>query len=132
MRKSNLLMLVALVLVGALCSGCRSIISKSPSEVVKAAYMAANEGKYSEVEKYESVQLVTAMKGELGLLAGGEKGLWDKQTRNGTIARLEIIKEEIRGEGAKVNIRIYFKDGQTMEDDESLIRENGGWKLAPG
>ncbi len=109
-------------------SGCDSIGQKSPSEVVIAAYMAANEGKYSEVKKYMSSEVINAMAG-LGALAGGWKAVWDKITRNGTIQRIEILKEEMRGEGATVYFRIHFKDGKTKVDDKPLIKEDGQWKI---
>jgi len=112
--------------------GCNSIGQKSPSEVVVAAYMAANEGKYSEAEKYMSSEVINAMKSGLGALAGGWKGSWDQTTRNGTIQRIEILKEEVRGEGATVHFRIHFKDGKTKDDDEPLIKEGGQWKITIG
>jgi hypothetical protein len=54
----------------------------------------------------------------------------DEDTRNGTIVKVEILKEEIRGEEAKVHYRIHYKDGQTKDDDASLIKEKGEWKLS--
>lgn len=125
--------LAAILITGFIFfGGCDSIGQKSPSEVVKAAYMAANEGKYSEAEKYLSSEVITAMKGGLGALAGGMKGAWDKTTRNGTIEKIEIIDEGVRGESATVKFRIHFKDGKTKDDDEPLIKENGQWKITIG
>ncbi len=40
-------------------------------------------------------------------MQGGLKGVWDKTTREGTISRIEILSEGIRGEGAKV-VYLYF------------------------
>jgi hypothetical protein len=109
-------------------SRCGPIGQKSPSQVVVAAYMAANEGKYSEAEKYLSSHLINAIKGGLGALAGGMKGFWDYKTRKGTIQTIEILKEEVRGEGATVYFRIHFKDGNTEDAHESLIKEGGQGK----
>ncbi len=94
--------------------------------------MAANEGKYSEAEKYMSSEVINAMKSGLWAIAGGWKGVWDKTTRNGTIHEIEILKEEVRGEGATVYFRIHFKDGKTKDDDEPLIKEGGQWKITIG
>jgi hypothetical protein len=90
--------------------------------------MAANEGKYSEVEKYMSSDAISAIK-NLGALAGGMKGIWDKTTHNGTIRKIEIPKQEVRGEEATVYFRILFKDGKTEDGDEPLIKEGGQWKI---
>jgi len=104
----------------------------SPSEVVIAAFMAANQGIYSEAEKYLSSAVINAVKTGWGNDAGGLKGIWDRVTRNGTMDRIEILKEEIRGEGATVYFRIHFKDGATKNEDEPLIKENGQWKITLG
>jgi hypothetical protein len=112
------------------CSRPR-ILEQSPSDVVREAYLAANEGKYSQAEKHLSSDVVNAMKGHLGAMTGGMKGAWDRLTKGGTIEQMEILKEEIRGEGARVHFRLRYKDGATKEDDEPLIRENGRWKISP-
>jgi len=133
MNKTWHIMVAAVgIAVLMITSGCDSIGGKSPSQVVVAAHMAANEGKYSEAEKYMSSEVINAMKSGLGALAGGWKGAWDKTTRNGTIQKIEILKEEVRGEGATVHFRIHFKDGKTKDDDEPLIKENGQWKITIG
>src|SRR6185503_15401863 len=50
--------------------------------------------------------------------------------RNGTIAKVEIVKEEVRGEGAVVTANISFKDGPPLQDDRTeLIKEDGSWRL---
>jgi len=95
--------------------------------------MAANAGKYSEAERYFSTEALAAMKGPLGQIAGGFKGIADSNTRNGQIRVVEVLKQEIRGEGATVTARIAFKDGSTKENDVTeLIREKGEWKITLG
>lgn len=126
--KALSLILASLTLVTGAC-GKSGLFSKSPSDTVVAAYMAANEGKYSEAETYLSSEALNALKGELGALAGGRKRIWDRKTRNGTIQRIEVLREEVRGEGATVYFLIHFEDGSTEEDEESLIKEKGVWKI---
>jgi len=125
-----------LVLAATMAAACKpggaGLFSKSPGDVVKAAYLAANEGRYSETEKYLSSAALKLVQSDLGALAGGMKGIWDKETRNGTIESIETVAEEIRGEGASVHIRIHFKDGSSKEDDEPLVKEGGQWKLTTG
>jgi hypothetical protein len=125
----GLLILVSAVLIA--CGG--SPFQKSPGEVVKAFYLAANEGRYSEAEQMLSEDAQKAIKGDLGQLAGGFKGICDKNTKEGTITKVEVTKEDIRGEGATVVVKISFKDGSTKDEDKnSLIKEKGSWKLTIG
>jgi len=127
--KQTLLFILLLSVSLLLLVGCGGTERKSPSGTVKAFYMAANEGKYSEVEKYFSSDALTLMRSEWAALAGGIKGIMDEGTRNGSIKTVEIIKEEIRGEGATVSGVLHYKDGETEEIDEELIREEGAWKI---
>jgi hypothetical protein len=124
--------LVGILVMAASLVACNSARQRTPSEVVIAAYMAANAGLYSETEKYISAEALQIMKGELSALIGGLKSLWDFATNYGTIERIEITEETIRGEGALVLFRLYFEDGSMRDDYESLIRERGVWKLAIG
>ena len=125
----GLLIFVSVLLIA--CGG--SPFQKSPGEVVKAFYFAANAGKYSEAEQMLSEDARRAMKGDLGQLAGGFKGICDKNTKDGTIAKVEVEKEDVRGEGATVVVKVVFKDGSTKDEDKnSLIKEKGSWKLTIG
>ena len=121
---------LALAVAAAGCEGTKGggVSAKAPNEVVKAGYMAANAGQYSEADKYLSSPGLNLVKREMG----GTKNLWDQVTRSGTIDKIEILKEEVRGEGAKVYLRTHFKDGQTLKDSVPLIKETGEWKIAPG
>ena len=100
----------------------------TPLEVVTAAYMAANEDKYAEAEKYLSSEAKTAIK-EAKELAGGLKDVWDIKTRNRTIETIEIIRGDVQGERATVAIRIHFKGGDISDAHEPLIKESGQWKM---
>ena len=131
-RKSYILVAAIGIALFVITSGCNSIGQKSPSEVVVAAYMAGNEGAYSEAEKYVSSEVISAMKSGLGALVGGLKGYWDETTRNGTIQKIEILTEKVRGEGANVSFRIHFKDKIIKYDHELLIKEGGQWKISMG
>jgi len=108
--------------------GCDFIGQQSPSQVEVAVLMAINEGKYSEVKEYLSSEIKSTIEEDMA----GRRRYWDKMTCNGTIQRVEILKEEVRGEGARVYVRIHYKDGETIDDDDFLIKENGQWKLTAG
>jgi len=111
-----------LVLLPASCS---RIIKKGPPEVVKAFFAAANDGRYSDAEHY-----LTSSAKALIVLAGGIKKAADEETHDGKLDRVEILKVETRGQGAKVHYRLHYKDGQTKDDDDNLIVEDGEWRIS--
>jgi hypothetical protein len=112
-------------------SGCGN--ANSPSAVVKAFYMAANDGKYSEAEDMLTKEAKDAVNGPLGQMSGGFKGICDKNTKKGTISSVDVVSEDIRGEGASVTVTIHFKDGSEKKDDKNgLIRRDGKWQVTIG
>lgn len=125
------ILVVCLTLVS--CKGGSSPFQKSPGDVVKAFYSDANEGKYSEAKALFSTDGTKLLESDMAQLAGGLKGICDKETRNGTISRVDIVSEDIRGEGATVTANITFKDGSRMEGDKTaLVLDGGSWKLTGG
>ena len=103
----------------------------SPSDTVKKFAMLANEAKYSEASKYLSKDAINLLQSPAGLGAGGMKKFMDDITKNGTITKIEVIKEEVRGESATVYTNTYYKSGQVDKNDEGhLIKENGKWKIS--
>jgi len=134
--KALLIIVAALVCVNSIisCSGDNAKTQGSadtqmkPSEVVTAAYMAANEEKYAEAEKYISSEARTAIQ-EATELAGGMKDVWDTKTRNATIDGFEITQQDVQGEKATIAMLIHFKDGSISNQHESLVKEGGQWKM---
>jgi len=101
---------------------------KSPSEVLIAAYMTGNDGNYSETMQYFHMMSYDRI-----INSGGIHYLtkiWDEVTRNGKIARIEILDEKIRGEGATVYFKLYFKDGKKQVDEEKFLKDHDGWKIS--
>ena len=87
-----ILILASLILIGRVPS------KKSPSGCCEGVLnTAANEGEFSELEETISEATIIALKSHLGQLGGGIKGTCDRISRNGSIIRVEITKEEIRG-----------------------------------
>jgi hypothetical protein len=84
-------LLIALLVVLTAVSG-----GQSPSQAVKATFLYANEGRYSDANNGLSAPL-RAIQGQVGMA----KQLWDGVTRKGSIAKVEILKEEVRGEGPR-------------------------------
>ena len=133
------------LLVG--CGGASSgVLGKSPSAAVKEFYAAANEGRYSDAEKYLSTEAMAAIKDSSRQLSGAiedqgvkvdfdmtplaVKSLCNTITKEGKIKNVEILKEDIRGERATVTARILFADGTSNASDiTQLIKEKGQWKV---
>lgn len=114
------------------CKGT-SPFQKSPGDVVKAFYTAANEGRYSDAKALLSEGLKKIIDGDLGQANGGIKGACDDASKLGTITKVEILKQDIRGEGATVIATVFYKDGSKKNDDKTqLILENGSWKITNG
>ena len=124
-----------LLLLCALFTSCKnaSPFQKSPGDVVKAYNLACNEGRYSDVKALFSEGGKKLLDSDLAQLAGGIKGICDKDTQNGTVTKVDIVSQNIRGEGATVIANIFYKDGSTRNNDKtSLILENGSWKITGG
>jgi hypothetical protein len=126
-----------LLLVGSLsiggCSDSISALSKSPGETVKAFYLAANAGKYSEAEAMLTQEARDFADGPLGQLAGGFKGVCDSNTKKGTISQVDVVSETIRGEGATVLVTIHFQDGTSKDRArDELILKDRRWQLTIG
>ena len=118
----------ALMLAAGALEGCASKDQKTPSGVVKAAYRAANEGRYEEVEQFLSSGLRKKVS-MLVFFGGSLEEKLDKETKKGTIKKIKIKKEEIEGEQAVVRFEIRFEDGTTKEADKKLVLEDGEWKI---
>ena len=119
--------LTSISIVSVLLFGCG--FKKSPSDIVKATYMAANSGQYSEVEKHLSREALRTINGPQGASSGGLKGIFNKKTDNGNIEKIEVEREFIKDEQAVVRILIHLKSGRRAEDGVILIKEDGEWKL---
>jgi Domain of unknown function (DUF4878) len=121
--------------LGVLVS-CANMFEKSPSAVVQAFLAAANEGRYSDAQEMLSEGARNVyVNSERGQGAGGIRGICDQITKNGSIAKVVIVKEEIRGEGAVVTADVTFKDGSSVKGDQNpipLMKEEGAWKLTLG
>lgn len=124
---------VALVLVFVMAAACGKNLNpfeKSPGDTVRSLYTACNDARYSEVEPLFTENLRTMFKSPQAVASGGVKKACDRMSHSGTIAKIEIMKEEVRGEGAVVTANISFKDGPPLEGDRTdLIKEGGSWRI---
>jgi len=124
MKKVIVTMLVLSSLIIIACSSF-----DSPSTVVEKFYAHLEEGKVNDAS-----ELFTKGGKEMLNQFGGVAMLSDKYTRTikekGGIKGINIQKEEITGDTAKVvGILIYGNDSK-KNIDEDLIKEEGAWRIA--
>ncbi len=132
MRKSIYILCVVIVVFALLFFVFNRIVQKSPSETVIAAYTAGNQGKYAEAKKSFSSEFLNFLGGDLRTIAINMSGTWKRNTKNGTMERIEILQEKIQGNRANVYFILYFKDGSKETFNEPLIKEDGVWKITLG
>lgn len=123
MKKLVLVALLIFALSG--CGDGSTAKELTPGKTIEIFYSLANEGKYSELEKYVSEANMSIINN-----MGSLQSVCDSMTDNGTVEKVEIVSEKIVGEGATVDIKVIFKDVQIpIYKKLKLIKENGMWKI---
>ena len=122
MKTVSLLGLLGLSLLAVSCNV--SPFSSGPGKTLTAALMTANEGKYSEADEYLSSDMKKVVHGDLGALAGGSKGVWDQETRNGTIQRTEAAAFPLASSGPA-----SLAKAAGARDDRMIFRRAGDIEL---
>lgn len=110
-----------LIAASVIMAGCFG--GSGPTAAVKGWFNAMNEGKLQDAVGYLSGGLK-----EMSKMDGG-KSMSDEMTKQGTMTKLEIVSEEVRGEGATVKTRVHFKDGSVEDQTITLVQEDGKWKV---
>ena len=118
------------VVIMVIVLGCADTLgAESPSDVVRAAYMAANDGKEEEVEKRLSSPDPAVVE-IVGILASnGRQQRWKPSVRKGSIQGIEILEEKATAYRAEVRFKLHLKDGTSKEMEVPLIKEGGVWKI---
>jgi len=96
-----------------------------PGDAVKQFYESANRGAYAEARKLFAQDSVRGIE----RVVGSFRAYCDSKTMSRTMSRIEIVREDVRGNEADVRVRVTFTDGLTI-GTESLVRENESWKLS--
>jgi hypothetical protein len=116
--------------LGVLCLATAWLVScsffeSSPSRVARAAYSAANAGRYSEAESYFHQPLPAESAARL-------HDMLDMQTLSGGVDRIDVVREQVDGNEARVELALHYKNGgaiQTLPVYVDLVREQGHWKI---
>lgn len=103
----------------------------SPAEVIKNFYSACNSGNYSVAEKLLVPEANRVLRGHIGAVDGGLRGICDEETKRGHLKKVEILREEVRGGLAQIRYMLYYADGSAIEETQGLVVKHWVWKIAP-
>jgi len=103
----------------------------SPAEVMQTFYSACNSRNYSMAEKLLVPEANWAMTHHAGAVDEGLPGICEAETKQGSLARVEILHQEVSGEIARIRYRLYYADGSTLEENQGLVDQHWAWKIAP-
>jgi hypothetical protein len=128
-RIDRLVVARAALMLALGASGCRVHDARGAGDTVRSFYAAAAQGDMGQVR---------------AALAGGSRlhGLerrfgalesWaTRATKNGTIARVEVLDVATDGDLARVRVVVLFNDGTRRHDRVALVRAGNRWLLDPG
>lgn len=128
MRTLQVLMLISVVLLVSCAGGKKS----SPGESYKQAMTYMAEGEFEKVldyvEKPDGTEITPEEKEQAIAMYGMVKGMIDNQ---GGMKNIEITGEEISEDGntAKVSFTVTFGNGETSDDQATMVKVNGKWKV---
>jgi len=102
---------------------------RTPASAVTNFYRAIESGDADTATSLLSDETI-GMIGEEKLRAGFQKtGIEIKE--KGGIAEIQITKEDIVGDAAKVTAMIKYGNGTAETEVYDLVKQNGQWKLRP-
>lgn len=101
----------------------------SPRSAVKAFYDAVEEGRVEDALKMVSSQVTSSIGIDKtrAALQSATREIHDK----GGLKSLDIVKEDVVGEVAEVEVRIHYGNGTEETEKVKVVKENGEWKIQP-
>ncbi len=117
------------------CGGSGSILSKSPSDVVKASVNDIMEQKYSDAVKYfvrKDGEKFTDQ--DIAKLNGLLLMVYQEAQEKKGVSEIQVIEEKIEPDGtsAYVKYKLIFKDGTEKGADSHLRKVDGNWLMIIG
>src|SRR4030095_13480647 len=128
-RDPKWLALVSVVLIGFTlgCSVTRS--PAKPSDIAREYMYYLCEGEFKAAAKLTSAQMSERWFGRNDL-EEFKTAVKEDIKEQGGVKTIEIRREYIVGEAAKVELVIIFNNGQVDTSFFELVKEGGGWKIA--
>jgi hypothetical protein len=121
--------LVVLVLVVSSALGaCSSPKRGGAGEHVQRFYEAASQG---DVARARAALLPGAPLRSLARRFGGLGSWASRATKNGTVARVEVVGEDAGAGRASVALIVMFNDGTRRHERLELIQVDGEWRIDP-
>ncbi len=121
----RLVTFILVALIASVLGGC----GNSPSKGAKEFYLSIEKGKVN-----DAYSMITKEgQGLLSNLAGGAAALSkttkEMEAKKG-IKEIQVLSEEIKGDTATVKLKIIFNNGESSEETDDWVKEDGKWKLA--
>jgi hypothetical protein len=120
-RKLSLLVIGALLLIA--CGG------GGPGATVKQFYTLVEDGKVNEAMELMAPGIKDMMQAMGGATVFGEGTKEIKE--KGGIDQINILKEEVTGEIAEVEVEVVYGDGSKDTETMQLTKVDGEWKISP-
>jgi hypothetical protein len=109
------------MLLALLLSVTAGVKEAPPAETFAAFYRAANRAAYSEAESYFTPEALKEIR--------TFRKFCDSETGGRTLERLEILKEEVKGDVAEVRVELYYANEGLALHLARLERRNGVWRI---
>ncbi len=134
LRISTKILVYCLILFTAGCSAFRSGSSQTADQNQKPGQTVEKANRLMEQGNSEEYKTLTSKKSRSEFMPGSvsEKSFsyMPKLIKGfGGIKSIEILKEDISGEKADVVYNYHYGNGTTVKSKQSLVMEDGGWKL---
>ncbi|MDE1162554.1 MAG: DUF4878 domain-containing protein [Acidobacteriaceae bacterium] len=123
MRK-KLYLLTAFLCLSPL--GCKKNV-QPPSDTIRSLFKAANESRYDDFEKLLTPAFAKKLEDADPLAM---QHLADAASEKGTFDSLDIVSEEVHGQGATVTYIAKYKSAQPHNRSVQLLQQDNVWKVA--
>ena len=128
-RKASLILPCFSLSFALLATGCGRF--KKPSTVVHSLYMDCQNGEYPKARNLFIKDIREDFDGAVTSNGPGIKGACDRLTHSGTLTRVDVQYEFIKGDQAIVVSDLSFQNDTVKQGERTqLIREDGAWKVS--
>jgi hypothetical protein len=119
--------LIAVIVVGAaaLLGWKLRSAHRGPGAVLQASLLSANVGDYDEATENLPPGNRQVFREDPKMM----KAVWDKVTKNGTVDRVHVSRDDrgLNGEFGDIEFSVTYKDGSTIGAKEKIAYTNGRW-----
>jgi len=124
---------------------------RTPSEVILAAYRAANRGRFAAANRLVAPSVVKSLEQSTSCIRDASRSFrkssdpeirafglagrfftdryicWKAVTYNGSLVSVEATREVIKGNRATVSLRLRLLSGDVVKTRQTLVRQSGNW-----